>query len=166
MIERKLAEWQLDQRQVLVLDLHTGLGPFGHGELICDHPANSVAAHKARQWFSHLVSIPETGDSCSIPLTGLMDYLWHDAMREDGMYLTLEYGTYPVKIMLETLRRDHWLYAQGMPDFNDSAVQDIRAGLREFFNPNSDLWRESVLFRARQIIRTGWNRLLGMEAAA
>lgn len=166
LIERKLTEWKLEQRQVLVLDLHTGLGPFGHGELICDHPADSPAAHKAQQWFNRLVSLPETGDSCSIPLTGLMDYLWHDAMREDGMYLTLEYGTYPVKTMLEALRRDHWLYARGLPDFSDSEVQAIRAGLREFFNPDSDLWRESVLFRARQIIRTGWNRLLGMESAA
>ncbi len=167
LIERKLTEWQLDQRQVLVLDIHTGLGPFGHGELICDHPADSPASRKARQWFGPLVSIPESGDSCSIPLTGLMDYLWHAAMRADGMYLTLEYGTYSVMRMLEVLRRDHWLYAQAgndLPDFSAREAQTIRAELREFFNPDSALWRESVLFRARHIIRTGWQRLLGVGA--
>ncbi|EIJ35321.1 DUF2817 domain-containing protein [Thiothrix nivea] len=166
LVGRKLAEWRLEQRQVLVLDLHTGLGPFGHGELICDHPADSPASRKARDWFGHLVSIPETGDSCSIPLTGLMDYLWHDAMRADGMYLTLEYGTYPVMRMLEVLRHDHWLYAQGEPDFTSTQAQTIRAELREFFNPDSALWRECVLLRARQVIRTGWQRLLGKGTAA
>ncbi|MBU0655128.1 MAG: M14 family metallopeptidase [Gammaproteobacteria bacterium] len=166
LIERKLGGWQLDQRQVLVLDLHTGLGPFGHGELVCDHPADSLASHKARQWFNRLVSLPETGNSCSIPLVGLMDYLWHSAMREDGIYLTLEYGTYPVLRMLEVLRRDHWLYAQGVPDFCDPQAQAIRAELREFFDPDSTLWRESVLLRARQVIRTGWQRLLGVDSGA
>lgn len=165
LVEGKLAEWRLDQRQTLVLDLHTGLGPFGHGELVCDHPADSPASHKARQWFQRLVSLPETGDSCSIPLTGLMDYLWHDAMRADGMYLTLEYGTYPVMRMLEVLRHDHWLYAQGAPDFSTELAQSVRTDLGEFFNPRSALWRECVLLRARQVIRTGWRCLLGMDAA-
>lgn len=160
LIERKLAEWQLDQRQVVALDLHTGLGPFGHGELICDHPANSTASRKAQAWFGALVTLPETGDSCSVPLVGLMDYLWHAALREDGLFLTLEYGTYPFERLLNALRRDHWLYAQtATPDFNAPPAQAIRAELREIFNPDSALWRESVLLRSRQVIRTAWQGL-------
>lgn len=167
LIEERLANWHLGQRQVLVLDLHTGLGPFGHGELICDHPADSPASRKAQQWYGPLVTLPENGDSCSVPLAGLMDYLWHAAMRPDGMYLTLEYGTYPIPQMLHVLRRDHWLYAQAgenLPDFNDPQALAIRAGLHAFFDPDSLLWRESVLLRARQVIRTGWRQLLAGNA--
>ena len=89
-----------------------------------------------------------------------MDYLWHAALREDGLFLTLEYGTYPFAHLLNALRRDHWLYAQtAIPDFNDPPAQAIRAELREIFNPDSALWRESVLLRARQVIRTAWQHL-------
>jgi hypothetical protein len=142
-LERKLAEWQLAHRQVVVLDLHTGLGPFGHGELVCDHPLHSVASRKAQAWFGNLVTLPEAGDSCSVPLLGLMDYLWHAAMREDGIFLTLEYGTYPFLRMLDGLRR--------------------KQGLGEIFNPDSALWREMVLLRARQVIRVAWQNLQAGE---
>lgn len=165
LIERKLTEWQLQQRQVLVLDLHTALGPFGHGELICDHPANSLASRKAQEWFGGLVSVPESGNSCSVPLIGLMDYLWHQAMREDGIFLTLEYGTYPFEELLETLRHEHGLYAQtDMPDFDNPDVQAIRSRIREVFNPDSTIWQESVLLRARQVVRIAWQQLLGLPA--
>lgn len=163
LVERKLAEWQLDQRQVVVLDLHTALGSFGHGELICDHPANSVASRKAQEWFGDLVSVPETGNSCSVPLLGLMDYLWHTAMREDGMFLTLEYGTYPFEALLDALRHEHWLYQQtSMPDFSDPAMQTIRSRMRDVFNPASPVWQECVLLRARQVVRIAWQRLQGL----
>jgi len=142
-VERKLAEWQLAQRQVVVLDLHTGLGPFGHGELICDHPLHSVASRKAQAWFGNLVTLPEAGGSCSVPLLGLMDYLWHAALREDGLFLTLEYGTYPFTRLLDGLRR--------------------KQGLGEIFNPDSALWREMVLLRARQVIRLAWQHLQAGE---
>lgn len=164
LIEQKLREWQLHQRQVLALDLHTALGPFGHGELICDHPAGSVASRKAQAWFEGLVSVPETGNSCSVPLVGLMDYLWHAAMREDGMFLTLEYGTYPFDELLNALRHEHALYAQtSMPDFSNPEVQAIRMRMREVFNPASAIWQECVLLRARQVVRIAWQKLQGLS---
>jgi hypothetical protein len=96
-----------------------------------------------------------------------MDYLWHAAMREDGLYLTLEYGTYPFARLLNALRRDHWLYAQtATPDFSDPQAQAIRAELREIFNPDAALWRENVLLRARQVIRTAWQGLVMSGGAA
>jgi hypothetical protein len=163
LVERKLAEWQLDQRQVVVLDLHTALGSFGHGELICDHPADSLASRKAQAWFGGLVSVPESGNSCSVPLVGLMDYLWHAAMREDGLFLTLEYGTYPFEALLDALRHEHWLYQQTrQPDFIDPVAQAIRSRMREVFNPASAVWQECVLLRARQVVRIAWQCLQGL----
>lgn len=167
MVESRFAHWHLKDRQVLVLDVHTGLGPFGHGELICDHPATSIASRKAQQWFGQWVTLPELGDSCSVPLTGLMDYLWHNAMREDGLYLTLEYGTYSLDRLLQALRRDHWLYAHtAHPDFSAPQAASIRKELAEIFNPQSVLWRESVLLRARHVIGVASRRLLEEQIAS
>ena len=137
-----------------------------------DHSASatpitdSPASRKAREWFGEWVTLPASGDSCSVPLAGLMDYLWHDVMREDGIYLTLEYGTYPFDRLLQALRRDHWLYSQSpAPDFSDPQAASIRTELAEIFNPQSQLWRESALLRARQVIRVASRRLLGQEVA-
>jgi hypothetical protein len=162
LVEDLIQHWRIADKQVLVLDLHTGLGAFGHGELICDHPANSLASRQAKQCFGGLVTVPALGDSCSVPLVGLMDYLWHDAMREDGMFLTLEYGTYPFQALINALRAEHLLYKyHTQPDFNDPQVATIRQNLREIFNPASALWQECVLLRARQVIRLAWQHLQG-----
>ena len=162
LVEDFIQRWHIADKQVVVLDLHTGLGAFGHGELICDHPAHSVASRQAKQWFGGLVTVPELGESCSVPLVGLMDYLWHAAMREDSMFLTLEYGTYPFQALIDALRAEHLLYKQhAQPDFNNPQVAVIRQNLREIFNPASALWQECVLLRARQVIHVAWQQLQG-----
>ncbi|CAE7494628.1 unnamed protein product, partial [Symbiodinium sp. CCMP2456] len=38
-------------RKIAVIDYHTGLGPFGHGERICPHPAGSPGRARAEAWF-------------------------------------------------------------------------------------------------------------------
>jgi hypothetical protein len=83
-------------------------------------------------------------------------------MREDGMFLTLEYGTYPFQALINALRAEHLLYKyHTQPDFNDPQVATIRQNLREIFNPASALWQECVLLRARQVIRLAWQHLQG-----
>jgi hypothetical protein len=37
-------------RKVGIIDFHTGLGPFGHGELICAIPPSSKSFARARAW--------------------------------------------------------------------------------------------------------------------
>jgi hypothetical protein len=49
-----------DRRRVALLDFHTGLGPFGYGEPICDHPPGSRAVQLARDWYGESVTEPAT----------------------------------------------------------------------------------------------------------
>ena len=39
------------REQIVVIDIHSGLGPYGYGELICDHPHNSKATKTALDLF-------------------------------------------------------------------------------------------------------------------
>lgn len=139
--------------QIAVIDFHTGLGPFGHGEVINDHEPGSAGFDLACQWYGANAQAALLGESCSTPKTGLLDYFWHQLMAERGCFVTLEFGTYSPQQLLSALREEqyyHNSYADQLParDLSHPAV----VALRDFFYPQDQSWRQLVLFRATQII--------------
>jgi len=148
-IEDLLSKYSLQQRDLAVIDLHTGLGSFGYGEIICDHQPDSPATKVARLWYGDSVTLPLLGTSSSVPKLGLLDYAWHAIMNERSCYITLEFGTYRTDQLFEVLLRDHQLWAQSG---NDLARLEHSQLMRQHFCPNDKAWQEMVLFRARQVI--------------
>lgn len=147
--EDLIRQYGLAERRLAVVDLHTGLGAYGYGEIICDHAPDSAGAALARQWYGDSVTLPWAGTSSSVPKLGLLDYLWHAAMDGSGCYVTLEFGTYSTDQLFDVLLRDHQLWAQ-----TGNEVERIAHGklMRRHFNPADPAWREMVLFRARQVV--------------
>ena len=47
---------------------------------------------------------PALGTSSSVPKEGLVDYAWQRAFGDRVSFVTLEFGTYPFRSMLEALR--------------------------------------------------------------
>lgn len=160
-LEWVLAQWDWAQREVAVIDLHTGLGPYGYGELICDHPLQSEGLQTARRWFGASVTVPEEGNSCSVPKLGLVDYAWHAILGRNSCYVTLEYGTYPIAGLLQTLREDHAVNTPGPYDWNDPARSAVRERLRRHFYPGEPQWQTLVLLRARQVVQMACAGLVG-----
>lgn len=144
-----------DRTSLAVIDIHTGLGPFGYGELICDHPPDSPSVHLARRWFGDSVTEPLLGTSTSTPKRGLVDYFWHRLIGDHGCMLTLEFGTRPMDQMLDALRADHWLYTHDAVDWAAAQTQQVKARIRDAFYPGGREWEEMILFRGRQVIRQG-----------
>ena len=152
-LEWVLNQWDWANREVAVIDLHTGLGPYGYGELICDHPLGSEGLHTARRWFGASVTVPEEGNSCSVPKLGLVDYAWHAILGRNSCYVTLEYGTYPIAGLLQTLREDHAVNTPGPYDWQNPARSAVREQLRRHFYPGEPQWQTLVLLRARQVVQ-------------
>ncbi len=152
-LEQVIAELDCANRQVAVLDLHTGLGPYGHGELICDHPIGSEGMLTAQRWFGASATLPESGDSCSVPKHGLVDYAWHQVMGANSCYLTLEFGTFPLSELLRCLREDHLVRKPGQQPFTDPRSETVRLQLLHQFYPAESQWQTLVLLRARQVIQ-------------
>jgi len=151
-LEQIITDFELLKRKlVAVIDIHSGLGPFGYGEIICDHPPGSGGVKLARQWYGDSVTEPALGSSSSVPKHGLIDYLWQQLLEEHVCFVTLEFGTYPVEQMFEVLRRDHFLHRQHV-DWNNSETQRIKQTLRETFYPGSADWQEMTLLRGRQCV--------------
>jgi predicted deacylase len=147
--EELIQHYGLQQRNLAVLDFHTGLGVYGHGEIICDHPPESAGTQLARRWYGDFVTLPALGTSSSVAKAGLMDYVWHDVMNGHSCYITLEFGTYSTDQLFDVLLRDHQLWAQAGNEQDRLAHSQL---MRQHFCPNDPAWQEMVLFRARQVI--------------
>src|SRR5882757_143461 len=70
---RVIAREQLSAaRRVGVIDFHTGLGPFGHGELICAVAPGAKSFARAKAWYGDEMTSPEGGTSTSAVVVGCM----------------------------------------------------------------------------------------------
>lgn len=153
-LERIVADHGLAGRElVAVVDVHTGLGPFGYGEPICAHTVDTVNVERAFRWYGRSVTQPALGTSSSVEKTGLAEYGWEAMLGERVTFVALEFGTFPPANGLRVLRADHWLHAARNVDWQDPRVQAIKRDIRLHFAPVTLDWQEMVLFRTRQVVR-------------
>jgi len=161
-LETLIDDHELPARaQIAIIDYHTGLGPFGYGEPICSHEEGTIALERARGWYGDSLTEPAAGTSSSVVKAGLNEYGWMAKLGDKAVFIALEYGTYSPERGRRALREDHWLHAYTNVDWADPETQRIKRQLRKQFYPDSDDWREMMLFRSRQVIRQA---LIGLAA--
>jgi hypothetical protein len=147
--EDLMRQHKLQGRDLAVIDLHSGLGAYGYGEIICDHPVGSPGVNIAHDWYGDSVTLPALGTSSSVPKIGLMDYAWHNIMNKQSCHVTMEFGTYTTDRLFEVLLKDHQLWAQS--DNMPARIEHSKK-MCQHFCPDDEAWKEMVLFRARQVI--------------
>lgn len=161
-IEQLAEELNLAERdQVLVIDLHSGLGPYGHGELISDHPVDCAARQALVDIYGASLTDPELGTSSSGPKQGLHDYFWHK-QGEHVSFITLEFGTFGISEMLRVLFADQQLQQKNI-SWKDDKTREVKYAMQDFFCPDHKQWQELVLFRGRQVIEMGLKGLSGLD---
>jgi len=143
-------------RRLAWIDLHTGLGPSGHGERIfaCRDDASALA--RARAWWGAEVTSIYDGSSTSALLSGLM---WTAADQEcahaEYTGIALEYGTVPVLEVIDALRGDHWLEIHPEAEATQGAA--IKRRVRDAFYTDTDEWKQRIVEQAfeasRQAVR-------------
>ncbi|WP_051380454.1 DUF2817 domain-containing protein [Bradyrhizobium sp. WSM1743] len=155
-------EYALAARKfVAVIDVHTGLGPYGYGELQSEHMAASASQVIADRMFGPSVTSADLGTSASIPIHGSLQLFW-ERLLGDGryLYLCLEYGTFDTEAAQRVLLADQWLHVHGGGDRTGAFGREVRARMRAHFCPDDPSWKEAVLFRGRQVLRQA---LAGLE---
>jgi hypothetical protein len=148
-------------RHVAIIDYHTGLGPWGHGERIVIHREGSAALARARDWYGPDITSTALGTSRSSDvvgdgLTGLERALGHAAVT--GM--ALEYGVRPLAETLDALRADNWLHTRGRVDSAEGRA--IKSAMRDVFYGDADDWKDAVFAQAVDAQRRA---LAGLAAA-
>jgi hypothetical protein len=151
--EAIIADYRLaERRHVAGIDLHTGLGPFGYGELIVMPRLDSAHGKRLVEWYE---CVTQMGDPNSVASTrsGLGPQRWEEMLGDRVTFATLEYGTRPRWAVYTALRADAWLHAYTNVDWGAKETQRIKADLKDAFFPDTPAWREMVIFRARQVLR-------------
>jgi hypothetical protein len=140
-------------QRIAVIDLHTGLGPYGYGEVINDHAVNSAGYRWAENWYGDNAQSTALGDSVSSVKQGLLDYHWHDVMGDRGCFVTLEFGTYAAGRLLASLIHEQQLQNRiSQSDIKRDIRHEHIQQLKQFFYPGETSWQQQVLFRGRQVI--------------
>jgi len=160
-VEALIADYRLGERRLGVIDVHTGLGTWGNGEIICDHPPGSDGAATAQRWYGEQCTLPALGTSSSVTKSGLLDYAWHAVMPAGSCYITLEYGTYTTQELFDVLLADHRFWAEhGTAAPDHPARPALVDRMRAHFCPDAPEWRRLVLLQARRSIRQAMEGLL------
>ena len=151
---RWLREWCVANltaaRRVIIIDLHTGLGPWGHGELISSSVPGEPLFDRAAAIWPDLISMM-SGDSVSAPLAG--DWLAIAAELAPHAEVTpicIEYGTVDGVSVLQSLRADAWLHGYGDP--TAPAAATVRDQVRAAFADDNPAWIETCWTRFQEVL--------------
>lgn len=133
------------------IDIHSGLGPIGHGERILAAPHTEEMMRRARRWWGDAVTSTDEGTSTSAVVIGT---IWtaapQCAPQAEYTGIALEIGTVPLERMIGALRADQW--AQNHPEADAALRARIRGALREAFYVDTPEWKEAVLAQTRSAV--------------
>jgi hypothetical protein len=136
-------------KALAAIDLHTGLGPTGYGELISLGPPS--AKERILKWYGPEVKDPQEGSSVSAVVTGSIEDALQGALAAVQVTpIGLEFGTQPVMNVLTALRADHWLHAV---EGRETPLREaIKKQIRDAFYVDKPAWRAAVYGRMADIV--------------
>lgn len=143
-------------RRLTIIDLHSGLGPWGHGELIVHEPVGSPGHERARETWGEVRSMT-SGESVSAVLQGDWLAAIPDLVTDSEVTAAaLEFGTVDIVSVVQALRADAWLHAHGDPLGAEAPA--IRAQVRAAFADDDPGWIATLWDRFAPVMRAGLGR--------
>jgi len=130
-----------------VVDLHTGLGPHGYGERICDFPRGT----RERTWSDEIYGTDMTcfydGNAVSAELQGeILSGLTRALPDTLTSAVALEFGTVARPEVRLAIRADNWLHLNG--ELDSPKGRAIKEQIRAAFFPRTKTWCGQVTRRA------------------
>jgi hypothetical protein len=159
---RILSEQLAGAANIALLDVHTGLGPYGYCERILAAGPRDAALQRAAAWYGLGGIAAGAEDSVSAPVGG--DNLNGVSQLLPGKTITavaLEYGVAPLWETMTAVRADAWLHARG--DLASEQGKDLKRRIRNAFFGDTDEWKGMVIAQAMVLCR---QTLAGLSAGA
>jgi hypothetical protein len=139
--------------KIVSIDMHTGLGPYGYGEIISEAAPDSD--HYARQtsiWGDQVCSTKD-GSSVSADLSGTLDSALERVLAPAwSASIAIEFGTIDPMSVFRATQKSSWLHCYG--DREGPEAQAIRLESRAAFYGETDEWKEKVWARSCEVIGT------------
>lgn len=144
--------------KVALIDFHTGLGPYGHGELITGLEPGSPNFNLTRDWLDGDMTSSQAGTSSSAKLFGINQVGMERAVPQARFAaVAIEYGVAPINETREALRADNWLHVHG--DLRSPEAREIKTAMRNVFYGDTDDWKTKVWERNLEVSRRLLKRL-------
>jgi hypothetical protein len=146
-----LAQTCAGATKVITIDMHTGLGPFGFGEIITEAaPGSEHYQNQASVWGDQIKSTKD-GTSVSADLFGTMDHALVRALAPAwAACVAIEFGTIDPMSVFRATVASSWLHCYGDPNGPEAA--GIRTQIRAAFYPETDEWKGLVWDRSLEVI--------------
>jgi hypothetical protein len=160
-LTRIFAEHLANAQRVGIVDLHSGLGASGVGEIMVTADSQAPSYLRARAWYGAAVTPVGTAASSSAKIGGD----WVGAApallpHAEVTGIALEFGTVDPMSVLFALIGDHYLHARG--DLNSAEAPAIKSEMRRAFYTDNDTWRGMVL---GQVLAVSRNALRALQFA-
>ncbi len=132
------------------IDLHTGLGPSGHGERIFAGRNDAAALERARAWWGPRLTSLHDGSSSSAPLTRQIFELAYQACPQ-AQYtgLALEFGTVPMDEVIGVLRAEQWM--ENHPEAPADLRAQVKQRMRDAFYVDTAAWKRAVVAQGLEV---------------
>jgi hypothetical protein len=148
-------------RQACVIEFHTGLGPWGYGQLITMHDGDELdrIRHDFGPWVFNPSADKSPGEEGYRLVHGHTIAGYRSSLpRVQVTAVTLEFGTYPPDLTLALLLQEHLLVCRS-ESFPADKMEEIKAGLLEYHHPRDWEWRCAFWSRSLQVIRQALRHL-------
>ncbi|MFD2053704.1 M14 family metallopeptidase [Mesorhizobium calcicola] len=147
---RLLKLYDSQHERICVIDVHSGLGPRGYGEIQFEGRSSDLESMQAQAWYRNEVTVPDNGSSSSAALTGYSAVAVAETLpRAERICVTLEFGTQELEQVLCALRGDHWLHAKAPND--ELLRREIKQGIRNAYYCDDGVWKLDVVGRAAEV---------------
>jgi hypothetical protein len=145
----------------VLVDFHTGLGPYGNAEVIMNEPEHSAAYKRSVSWWGDRVRSSASGDSVSIHLEATLKLGFSSMLPDTEITpVSLEFGTVEPKQVFLALRDENWLHHHSSPDH--PRAKEIKTELLRAFYPNADAWKEQVWQQGKEVVELVLSQFLDL----
>jgi hypothetical protein len=136
---------------VVTVDLHTGLGPFGHGEIITEASPTSDHYRRQQEIWGDQIRSTKDGSSVSADLSGTLDRALVAALEPAWTAcVAIEFGTIDAFSVFAATQASSWLHCYGDPEGPEA--HEIQKASRAAFYPEEESWKEMVWARSLEVI--------------
>jgi len=137
--------------QVAFVDFHTGLGPYGYGEIITNSLPGSPAFDRAAAWWGERVKTTKDGGAASADLDGSVKSALSEFLpKAQVTAVSLEFGTHPALTVFRAMQAENWLHHHG--GLGHYRAAKIKARMRRVFYPGEKDWKVQVWQQANEVI--------------
>ncbi|HEY4344381.1 MAG TPA: M14 family metallopeptidase [Parvibaculum sp.] len=138
--------------RIVYIDIHSGLGARGHGEVICTAPETSYAFKRMHGWWGDIVHSTRTQGSVSSDVPGsITEAFAQELPTQDLTPCGLEFGTIAMNAVAAALVADNWLHRNGGLD--NPLAPAIKKQIRDAFYVDEDDWKEDVTRQTRSMAK-------------